>query len=75
MSKFQYMKIVQNTSLSEEQLNKLGADGWEHYQSIGGAHFLKRQWSDNATPENPSVAEQQKTTEPQKGRRGRKPKQ
>ena len=75
MSKFQYMKIVQNTSLSEEQLNKLGSDGWEHYQSIGGAHFLKRQWSDTPPHENTSGNEHPKTTEPQNSRRGRRPKQ
>lgn len=74
MSKFQYMKIVQNTSLSEEQLNKLGADGWEHYQSIGGAHFLKRQWVEDA-PAMVMPKAELPIEQPQKGRRGRKPKQ
>ena len=42
---WEYKRVITNGLISERDLNLLGLDGWNHYQSIGNVHLFKR--SDN----------------------------
>lgn len=35
-------KILVKLGLTEEDLNKLGAEEWEHYLSVANNHYFKR---------------------------------
>ncbi len=41
--KYEYKKEVPMRGIiSEDRLNELGAEGWDHYLVNGNAHFFKR---------------------------------
>jgi hypothetical protein len=49
MTKIQYKKVV-SIDFSEQELNLLGADGWDNYSIVNNAYFFKRPIADGMIP-------------------------
>ncbi len=38
----EYKKIVKATGITEEELNRHGAEGWDNYAIVGNCFYFKR---------------------------------